>query len=112
VSSKWRKVPTPLMPSIKAFQRDVEDGFLEVFLSIDDGDWHMSICHKTMANRPGRYPTWDEIKDARYLFCPADKTMCMMLPPKDEYVNIHETTFHLWELHAGEVKIANGTQSG
>ena len=108
--SKWRRVPTSanvekMSPGMRIFQRDVSDGFLECFISMDDGDWHLSICHKTMANLPGRYPTWDEIYDARYLFCPKDKTMVMMLPPADEYVNIHSTTFHLWELHAHEVKV-------
>ena len=104
--TKWRRANTSaaleaMMPGVRIFQRVVDDGFLEVFITIDDGLWHMSICHKLVANNaPGRYPSWDEIYDARYLFCPKDKTMVMMLPPMDEYVNHHETTFHLWELHA------------
>ena len=101
--SMWRQVRVSkkleaVLGSGKIYQRDVEDGFLEVFISIDDGALHMSICHKTMTNQPGRYPAWNEIYDARYLLCPKDKTMVMFLPPPDEYVNIHSTTFHLWEL--------------
>lgn len=101
--SRWRRVTLTgkleaALHGTKVFQRDVPDGFLEAFISIDDGDFHLSICHKTMQNLPGRYPTWDEIVDARYLFCPTNKTMAMLLPPPDEYVNIHSTTFHLWEL--------------
>ena len=87
-----------MLPNAKVFQRDVGLGYLNVIVSIDDGQWHMSISHKTMDNKPGRYPTWDEIRDARYRFCPENKTMAMLLPPRSEYVNIHETTFHLWEL--------------
>jgi len=93
------------MPNAKVFDRDVHDGRLTVILSVDAGDWHMSISHKWPGGNPGRYPSWDEIFQARYTFCPDDVTMVMMLPPKEEYVNMHETTFHLWELHSTPVEI-------
>jgi hypothetical protein len=54
--------------------------------------WHLSIAHKH------RYPTWDEIADVRYALCPEDVTMAMLLPPPGEYLNVHEFTFHLWEI--------------
>lgn len=54
--------------------------------------WHMSIAHVR------RYPTWDEIADARYEFVPDDVTMAMLLPPPGEYVNVNEHCFHLWEI--------------
>jgi len=54
--------------------------------------WHMSISTKT------RYPTWDEIRDARYALMPDDITMAMLLPPKSEYVNLHPNCFHLHEI--------------
>jgi len=54
--------------------------------------WHLSISH------PHRYPTWDEIKTARYELCPLDITMAMMLPPPMMYVNTHDNTFGLWEI--------------
>lgn len=53
--------------------------------------WHMSISH------PRRYPTWDEIKYARYKFLPRDKDFMMMLPRDGDYVNVHENCFHLCE---------------
>jgi hypothetical protein len=54
--------------------------------------WHLSIsCEK-------RYPTWDEIKDARYTLLPMGLTFAMLLPPMNEYVNVHQNCFHLWEL--------------
>ena len=34
-------------------------------------------------------------------------TMAMVLPPKEEYVNLHNTTFHLWEV-AGDMPAARG----
>src|SRR5262245_6997802 len=54
--------------------------------------WHLSISH------PDRYPSWDEIADARYLLCPADVTMAMLLPPSERYVNVHEHVFHMWQI--------------
>lgn len=54
--------------------------------------WHLSISH------PTRYPKWDEIKEARYKFLPADITVAMILPPPSEYVNIHKNCFHLHEI--------------
>jgi hypothetical protein len=54
--------------------------------------WHMSISH------PTRYPTWDEIRDARYTLCPKNITMAMLLPPENEYVNAHPNCFHLYEI--------------
>lgn len=57
--------------------------------------WHLSISH------PKRYPTWDEIKDARYSLLPLGVTFAMLLPPQSEYVNIHHNCFHLFELPEG-----------
>jgi hypothetical protein len=54
--------------------------------------WHLSISH------PTRYPTWDEIKAARYDLLPDDCTMGMLLPPSGEYVNVHPNCFHLHEV--------------
>lgn len=58
--------------------------------------WHISIAHKQ------RYPTWDEIKAARYELVPHDVTMAMILPPPSEYVNLHSNCFHLHEID-GEI---------
>jgi hypothetical protein len=55
--------------------------------------WHLSIAHRD------RYPTWDEIHDARYRLVPDAVTMAMLLPPPDEYVNVHPNCFHIWESH-------------
>lgn len=95
---------------VKHFRLEVDDGYLEVFVGREplgengELEWHLSIAMKSrlIAGATGpRYPTWDEIKDARYRFCPRDLTMAMLLPPPSEYVNLHKTTFHLHELKAG-----------
>ena len=54
--------------------------------------WHASISH------PSRYPTWDEIKAARYELIPHNLTVAMILPPPSEYVNLHNNCFHLHEI--------------
>jgi hypothetical protein len=54
--------------------------------------WHLSI------STPYRYPTWDEIKAARYDLIPNEVTVAMFLPPREEYVNAHQFCFHLHQV--------------
>lgn len=86
--------------SLSVHQRLVHDGHLTAVAAIENGEWHLSISHRTNHNppRPGRYPTWDEIAHARYELLPRDRTFAMLLPPMDEYVAVHDTTFHLHEM--------------
>lgn len=82
------ETPTFLPKTCKAY------AFGECYIMVDQEPghgWHMSISHQE------RYPTWDEIREARYQFCPDDITMAMLLPPKSEYVNVHNNCFHLYE---------------
>jgi hypothetical protein len=65
---------------------------LAIMVAIEDERWHLSISH------PARYPSWDEIKKARYDLCPKDITMVMFLPPPAEYVNVHNYCFHLHQI--------------
>jgi hypothetical protein len=98
----WHVVP-PLVSGTVAFQKDVKDGHLSVFVGKEPSGWHLSISHRQVRRgghpTPGRLPTWEELVEARYLFTPQDVTMVQHLPPYEEYINIHPTTFHLWELH-------------
>lgn len=57
-----------------------------------DGRRHMSIAHQT------RYPTWDEIAEARYRILPRVGFMALVLPPQDRYVNVHANCFQLIEV--------------
>lgn len=91
-------------PNLRIYQRGLSDGHLMVMVGAElqpaGPRWHMSISHRTNAHppRPGRYPTWDEIKDARYRFMPGDITVAQLLPPESEWVNVMGTCFHLWEI--------------
>ncbi len=90
---------------LRVYQLNVADGHLTVLAGAETAGhdaprWHLSISHRTNEHppKPGRYPTWDEIKDARYRFMPAHITVAQILPPEDEFVSVHDTTFHLWEI--------------
>jgi hypothetical protein len=54
----------------------------------------MSISHEH------RYPTWDEVAFTWYHSVPdaAMRTAAMVLPPLDEYINIHERCFQVHEV--------------
>lgn len=61
--------------------------------------WHLSIAH------PERYPTWDEIKFARYTITyTKDVPLMVQLLPRVEnaskWTNAHENCFHLYEIDA------------
>lgn len=117
----WRRIAPPDLlrmtsPGTRVWQRDVKDGHLSVLVGREPSNdrsqflWHLSISHRTneATPQPGRYPTWDEIAEARYRFVPDDVTVAMLLPPRSEYVNAHATTFHLWQVagDAADVLIA------
>lgn len=91
-----RPIEIPIPPHIQAIlepgARAFRLGECLVFVGHSPDGWHLSISH------PRRYPTWDEIKAARYLLTPHNVTMAMILPPPEEYVNIHENCFHLWQI--------------
>lgn len=92
--------------------RNVGDGQLRVLITDEPTGLHLSISHvyadalkRQHQGRPqGRYPTWDEIMDARLCLLPADQHFVMHLPRMDtgEYVALHDTTFHLHQ-HDGPV---------
>lgn len=99
----WERRPVTgdlavLMPDLAGYYtHDAGDGLVKVFVGREPDDdgrklWHLSISH------PRRYPTWDEVADARYRFTPDRVTMAILLPPSAQYVNFHPTTFHLWQV--------------
>lgn len=66
-------------------------GECNAYYTVDAGKHHISISHTK------RLPTWDEVKASRGLV-PDDVTMAMLLPPGEDYINIHNFCFHLWEI--------------
>lgn len=75
-----------------AWYRDRRRGISVSVTADGPNGWHLSISGHT------RYPTWDEIVDARYRLVPDEVTMAQLLPPRDEWVNADEYCFHLHEV--------------
>lgn len=102
--SRWSRIDELAIDGTTAavHERRVHDGILRALVSLEPGGWHLSISHTSAGKRlASRYPSWDEIADARYTLLPLDITVVMFLPPPEEYVALHATTFHLHELTAG-----------
>lgn len=91
----WREIPPPqgvvLVNNANSYLRAYRLGECSVIVTREFGKWHISIAH------PDRYPTWDEVAQARYKALPADLWMAMILPPPSEYVNVHRYCFQLVE---------------
>ncbi len=87
-----RQILTMLQPGTRIFRM----GRCKIFLSppFEDKGWHMSI------SVDDRYPTWDEVAKAWYELVPdsGGRIGAMILPPKSEYVNIHNFCFQVHEL--------------
>jgi hypothetical protein len=80
------------------FRRNVSDGRLTALVALEPHGWHLSISFASHRGAHTRYPSFDEIADARYQLLPAEITVAMILPPPEEYVALHMTTFHLHEI--------------
>ena len=85
---------------MKWWQRQVGDGLLLASVAEEPAGWHLAISFRDRRRRYTRYPRWDEITHARYELLPGDVDVVMHLPPPDEYLAAHPTTFHLHE-HPG-----------
>ena len=86
------QIPMPKMGPALSYCKAYAFGECRIFVGKEPPGWHMSISH------PSRYPTWDEIRDARYELVPDGVTMAMLLPPRSQYVNVHSFCFHLHEI--------------
>lgn len=81
-TTSWRKGSLKVLYSPKERHTETDLG---------GGYWkHLSISH------PRRYPYWQEILDARYSFFEKTDTVVQIMPPENEYVNLHPNCFHLW----------------
>lgn len=58
--------------------------------------WHASLSRKDSL------PSWGDIKDFRYSLLPLDLTFAQILPPPEDYVNLHQYCLHLWEIEGDE----------
>jgi hypothetical protein len=83
---------------VAVFRRRVHDGMLNALVSEEPKGWHLSVSHSLPNGDPGRYPSWDELAHARDELLPPDLNFAMMFPPKEWYVALHPTTFHLFSI--------------
>lgn len=100
---EWKETETPLLPDPEIHDlRRFVCGHFQVLISRDGPMklWHLSISH------PSRYPDWDTMKEARYALLPPEITVAMYLPPKSEYVNIHNNCFHWHEVRESRIVLA------
>lgn len=70
--------------------------------------WHLSISCQH------RYPSWEEIGQARDRLLPDDVFMCIPFPPRAHWLSIHPNCFHLWEFRDDNLQaqmIAEGEQA-
>jgi hypothetical protein len=112
----WKNIPPSppiraMLPNAMVYQKEVDlEGFhghgleptpkgrLQVIVGPEPIGFHLSISFTPLFGAKARYPSWEEIIEARWEFCPPAMTLAMLLPPKEQYVNLHDTTFHLWEV--------------
>ena len=99
---KWRSVPNPLVyqrigdmtmsPGEALYNPETEVKIYQSLDTLSDGVLylHLSISH------PTRYPTWEELLEAKDMFSGAEDEMVQVLPRKSEYVNVHPNCFHLY----------------
>lgn len=63
---------------------------VSVDVMADDRSWlHVSM------SMTARLPTWNELKEVKNLFM-GDVLAVQVLPRKQDYVNTHKNTLHLW----------------
>ena len=68
-------------------------GRCAIIVSMDNGAWHLSISTRSAM------PSYKELKAARYKYCPDDVYMAEIFPPKEEFVNLHQFTRHLFQIN-------------
>ena len=62
-----------------------------ILINIEDGKWHLSVT----SNHPLGYM---ETKQIRYMFLLDRICVGELFPPREEFVNIHENCYHLYEI--------------
>jgi hypothetical protein len=103
IRSTWQRIEGPEIPGAIAsawFVRSVSDGTLSLCVADEPQiGWHLSISFRDHKGFLTRYPQWDEIADARDQFLPNDLSFVMHLPTTEEYVALHDTTFHIHQFN-------------
>lgn len=64
----------------------------DILITRDNGRWHLSAS----TDHPIGYY---ELKEVRYEFLPNDINVAQIFPPRDQFVNLAENCYHLWEIN-------------
>jgi hypothetical protein len=96
----WTRLFGRIQEAIHAHEAIVVDGVLHALATHEPQGWHLSVSFKPTNGNPLRLPSWDELKDARYRFIPDRAHMAALLPPRAEWMDLHPTCLHLWEVPA------------
>jgi hypothetical protein len=76
-----------------------QDGGLAVIASSSDGWDHLSV------SGDGRTPFWEEMMLVHRIFMEDWETAYQLHLPKEEHINCHPYTLHLWRPHWGSVPL-------
>ncbi len=99
----YERIEVPVLVLVLDFSPDTRGYMLDGVKVFVSREKHKVIPGQTSEyslhisiSRPDKYPTWDEIKEARYRFMPRDRDAYMILPKEEDYVNYHPNCFHIW----------------
>ena len=83
-------------PDSRDMETFVTDCGLGVIKTIDNTPKWGELKHVSVS-RQDRYPSWNEIIEVKDNFF-GDIDCMMVMPKKDDYVNIHKNCFHIWQM--------------
>ena len=92
--SEWPFPYNPYMGDSKECQAFMW-GPVKILKSVDNTPKWGWLLHVSLS-LPLRHPTWNEILAVKEHFF-GDEDVMMILPKKEDYVNIHAHCFHLWK---------------
>lgn len=58
---------------------------------------HGTLLHLSISYR-NRSPSWGDIKRVKKAFFGSNRDAMMVLPKANDYINLHQYCFHLWEM--------------
>ena len=76
---------------VKSYRTDCD---LRILVSMDKT--HHGMLRHMSISREDRYPSWDEIVEAKGVFFGDVDTM-MIMPKMKDYINVSNNCFHVWE---------------
>jgi hypothetical protein len=88
------EIPPNVAALLEPGSRAFVSGSCRIIVSQQKAGWHLSI------SKPNKLPSWEEVRDARYELIPDAATMALLLPPMEEYINVHEFCLQMYEIPA------------